>query len=445
MKTMRPSSVPGRFHIVVAGALSTAGLAACTDVDFEDHESEEIPLPQGDRVVGEFEVRLRPSVGELAIVQKSRDASEGLGLSPESQRELPILQDQIPGSGPADTVELVTNSVNLGAGCPAPYQTASFCGNVTLRHFFQNQGFNNVYVQVTAIMDQLGRPLSGHCAKNSDPAALGLDNSLGLWRYTASGYNPLSGILGKAVTGATDNAATRDWVFDNPNNANTIIWLRVVASSTYANYTRTGSTTAVNFIDACGLPGANTSTSTPPITGVPLPFPFTLYGGGDSTSYGLTSTKVSYSFKGEISLGDTPLQGGSNLSLPSTSAPKPAIFPFWDDLAYNANGKLCSGVSGTAPNRIFVITWNDMKFATDAANTTSLIFSAYLYEGSDKIEFVYKNMTSLSQQVRANGNSATIGMQDATGTVATPNSISGGTFVSADGSTMRSFVFTPFF
>lgn len=445
MKTMLLSRFAGFGHLLVAIALSLGALAGCSDAASDAPGASESPLPAGRGVVAELQVHLRPSAGRIEVVGATRADRTGPGLSPQSQTELPILQNDIPGEGPPSTVELVTNSVDVDAGCPAPFTSQSFCGNVTLRHFFATQGFNNVYLQVTEIVDTLGQPLAGHSGLNSDPSALGLDNSLGLWRYTAAGFAPASGILGKATTGSAANEGTRDWVFANPDNADTEIRLRVIASSTYESYTKSTSTTTA-FIDACAQPGAARSVLTSPIS-QPLPFPFTLFGGGDATSFGTTSTKVNYNFKGVLTLESAGLPGGTNMSLPTTNpgAPRPAIFAFWDDLAYNGNGAVCSASTGTAPGRIFVVTWNDMKFATDAANTTSLTFSAYLFEGSDKVEIVYKKMTSSKVQARASGNSATVGLQDATGSVATAGSGNGATNTAANGTTFRSYVFTPNF
>jgi hypothetical protein len=451
MKPMHVSRFAGFEHVLVASALSLGGLAGCSDAGAEDPAS-----PAGRGVLAELALHVQPSLRAITIERLSRadeeaqEPGEGAALispgrSIESQTELPILQNDVPENGPASTVELVTNTVDIDAGCPAPFTSQSFCGNVTLRHFFASQGFNNVYVQVTEIDDALGQPLSGHSGLNSDPPALGLSNTLGLWRHTAPTFNPLSGMLGKATAGSTDNAGTRDWVFANPDNADTIIKLRVVASPTYESYSRSTSTPS-SFIDACGLPGADRSTATSPISQL-LPFPFTLFGGGNAQSFGVTSMKVNYTFKGVITFEDTRPPGGNNLNLPTTDpgAPRPAIYPFWDDLAYNSSGAVCSAISGAAPSRLFVITWSDMKFATDPANTTTLTFSAYLYEGQDKVEIVYKKMISSAQQARADGGSATVGLQNATGTVATSGSVTGGTSTAADGTSLRSYVYSPKF
>src|SRR5262249_27397199 len=139
----------------------------------------------------DFIAHMRPSARTLSITPVRREP----GLLPQSQSELTIVEDGVADSGPADTVEFVTNSVAVDSGCPAPYTFQSYCGNVTLRHFFAGQGFNNVYVHALGVTDAMSQPLSGHDALNSDPTALGLDATHGLWRYTTAGYSAASGIL----------------------------------------------------------------------------------------------------------------------------------------------------------------------------------------------------------------------------------------------------------
>jgi len=67
--------------------------------------------------------------------------------------------------------------------------------------FLRDQGFNNVYVQVTKIVDAEHQANRRHNAVNSDPSALGLDNTLGLGctlgRYVPDA--PKSGIFDKYV------------------------------------------------------------------------------------------------------------------------------------------------------------------------------------------------------------------------------------------------------
>lgn len=77
---------------------------------------------------------------------------------------------------------------------------------------------------------------------------------------------------------------------------------------------------------------------------------------------------------------------------------------------------MCFKVVGAAPTRKAIVTWEDFRFS-DTAQADSLHFSAVLYEGSDKVEILCHEMTSVDS-LRAAGSSATIGLQDDSGTIA---------------------------
>jgi len=140
------------------------------------------------------------------------------------------------------------------------------------------------------------------------------------------------------------------------------------------------------------------------VTSITLPFPFSLYGvpytsaGADSNGRLLFTSSTS-TF--------------SNTCLPSP-ADGPAIFPHWDDLRTDVT--TCTGgcgiytsVSGTAPNRIFNIEWRAGYFS----GTGNVDFEVRLYEGgTSHFDVVYG-------QVDQSGTSATVGVQDATGTAFT--------------------------
>ncbi len=378
-------------------ALSLGALSACSAGDTTPDTSESLllpdptPVPEGSVLVGEFIAHVRPAEGKLTFERIKREASMP-GLAPQSIDDLNIVSDGIEGSGPQNTVELVTNSVGYNADCPVTPNNNTFCGNVTLRHFY-TRSLSNVFVQATSI-----NPPTNHNSINSDPSEFGLDDTYGLWKYTnASATTP--GILGRSPY----NAATRDWVFADPDGASTDIYLRVVSSLRYANYTFDFGSQP--FVDACavgtsiGKVGSSTQT---------MPFNFTLFSS--------TSSTVNFNRRGMITFGSTAgTASGANVPLPDTNAPKPAIFVFWDDITYNTAGQLCYAVTGSEPNRKFVITWKDMTFAPTADRPSSLTFSAFLSEGSSQIDVAYDTLDGVND--RPYGNSATVGVQNETGTV----------------------------
>lgn len=164
--------------------------------------------------------------GEPILQEPLLQGKEGEpGIRAQDFTDLPIIADEVAGSGPAYSVELVTNSVGFNGSCPAGFQSNTFCGNVTFRHF-TGMRLSDVFVQVTAVTATVGgASLPDHGGVNNDASYHGLDNSLGLWRHTSSGA-PNAGI----VDAPPSNAGTRDWVFNNPDNADTNIYLRAVAS-----------------------------------------------------------------------------------------------------------------------------------------------------------------------------------------------------------------------
>ncbi|MEU8035526.1 S8 family serine peptidase [Streptosporangium sp. NPDC049078] len=134
-----------------------------------------------------------------------------------------------------------------------------------------------------------------------------------------------------------------------------------------------------------------------PIT---LPFTFPFYGAGQTAGWISSNGLLSFAASSTAA---------SNGSLPSTAAPNAAIYPYWDDLVLDAQAGVYTATVGTAPKRTFVIEWRDARFYSDAGLRIS--FSALLGEDGS-IGFRYKGISS----ERAAGNSATVGIENASGT-----------------------------
>jgi hypothetical protein len=208
--------------VALAGCTGEAPCAgeACTGLD----PAIPAPAPPIDgHVSADFRAHLQPGKKTITF-ERITPRSAAPGAQPQDLTDLTVTQDTVPGSGPANSVELVTNTVGYDTQCPAGYQTKSFCGNVTLRHFY-GLSLGDVHVQVTRVTDTGNAVISGHGGINNDPSLHGLDASQGLWKYTSAAA-PAPGVVGRAP----DNEGTRDWVFANPDGADTWIYLRVVAS-----------------------------------------------------------------------------------------------------------------------------------------------------------------------------------------------------------------------
>jgi hypothetical protein len=132
---------------------------------------------------------------------------------------------------------------------------------------------------------------------------------------------------------------------------------------------------------------------------VVLPFQFSFYG----TSYDVIriSSNGNLQFSGQQS-------SFENICL----SPEPAagmgdmIAPYWDDLNLSFAGAIETEVVGTAPERSFVIEWDDVPSFSDIDDRVT--FEVQLHEGTNDIVFLYEDV---ARQVGNRGSSATIGLQ----------------------------------
>ena len=411
-------------------------------------------LGDGVTIVSEYVLQVRPSQRTAKLHRLKPGVSSRPGFNPQSVDNLTLEQDNVPGSGTANTVELVTTEVLYGAACPSGI-VSSFCAHVVLGSFYA-RSLNNVFVQVTAITDANGDLLSGHSSINSDGKPSWLtDPGLGLWKHTGEGVNT-PGVVG---TTTASKFAPRDWEFADPDGKDTNITVRVVASLSYTDYLLS-QPSPQPFINACTLPGF---ASTKPVAGnsaAVIPFPFTFYGTQATTTTRFTRNGViTFGMAVPPSAANNPFINANSLpENPVVVSVSPGLFVFWDQLNYNTvsstkgSSSLCYGTSGAAPNRQFVITWRNMRGFNDTTDSTNLTFSAILAEGSDTVDLTYGSMVgssandpnvyptlpAISYARRAAGKKAVVGAQG--GGIATPfPAVRGGT----DTSTGKTYRFTP--
>ncbi|MGE0788166.1 MAG: DUF4215 domain-containing protein [Sandaracinaceae bacterium] len=143
---------------------------------------------------------------------------------------------------------------------------------------------------------------------------------------------------------------------------------------------------------------------------IALPFPISVYG----------STMTHYMASSNGFIGLFPSDAGSISStftnattVPSTSTPNGYLAPFWDDLDLDAPG-LLSGVTGTAPNRVFTIEWNAHTYAATSTTPsgTGLQIQLQLHE-TGEVEFHY--CAGGGDVDRASGSSATLATESLNG------------------------------
>ena len=136
---------------------------------------------------------------------------------------------------------------------------------------------------------------------------------------------------------------------------------------------------------------------------VALPFPFRFYGTEYNQAWVATNGHVNF-----LALNTA----FTNAAIPVTTTPNAAIYSFWDDLFVDPTASVRTATLGAAPNRRFVIEWRNVQFFSDA--TRRIDVNVVLHENG-QILTQYRN---LADDGRERGNSATLGIENAAGTVA---------------------------
>jgi hypothetical protein len=175
-------------------------------------------------------------------------------------------------------------------------------------------------------------------------------------------------------------------------------------STSGGNYTR--GTSPLSWRDACAAPGRQTvlMNSDDGTTQLPLPFTFRFYGAPYVTAGIATNGMISFV---------DPTYQWTNSTLPTADVAN-TIFAFWDDVYNRGNGE-CIAVYGSSPNREYVVQWNDQFFYPPGSGnaTEHMTYQVVLAETTNTIDVLYNQMEG--QGDRATGNSATIGIQQGTG------------------------------
>jgi hypothetical protein len=164
--------------------------------------------------------------------------------------------------------------------------------------------------------------------------------------------------------------------------------------------TYTPSTPAgVAFVDVCAMTGVGTALSalddatvSIPVTGITIPFPLRMYGVD-------VTPPIAVSTNGWLSLSRTTTTALSG-SIPSPTEPNLTIAPLWTDLFSRTPG-ICYAVLGTAPNRQFVVEWNDEQECCGTMPTTHLTYEAVINEApmgtNNTIDLVYQRIDGMTR------------------------------------------------
>ncbi|NQW62704.1 MAG: hypothetical protein HQ461_07725, partial [Deltaproteobacteria bacterium] len=148
--------------------------------------------------LAEFRGTVDVAAGTMRLEVLEGDAVTDAGLRRAQQGlcTLTIVQDGVAGSGPLNSLELVTGTTGLDASCEGYVASPLFCGAVTVRSFYTSPQ-TQVFAQIQSLA-----PSTGFSVQNGDVVP-GASSGLGSWAY---------GDLG-AASSAPANAGVRNWVF----------------------------------------------------------------------------------------------------------------------------------------------------------------------------------------------------------------------------------------
>ncbi|MGE4072769.1 MAG: zinc-dependent metalloprotease family protein [Lysobacterales bacterium] len=152
---------------------------------------------------------------------------------------------------------------------------------------------------------------------------------------------------------------------------------------------------------------------------VPAGFNFSVYGtavSGGSTLRVSTNGNLQIVNSGgssSYSNGGLPSAGNADAGLGSFPASLPVLMPYWDDLDTRTSsvsgGGIYQQVTGTAPNRKWIIEWRGEP-VNQSGTAITVQFAIEFNEASNQFAYLY----ALTGGSGANGASATIGVQSAT-------------------------------
>ncbi len=139
---------------------------------------------------------------------------------------------------------------------------------------------------------------------------------------------------------------------------------------------------------------------------LPLPFPFSYRGQVYDSVFVCTNGFISFT-----SASTNP----NNTPVPNPTAPNAAVYVYWDDLVVEPGfSAIDTGTVGVAPNRRFVIRWYRPKHYPNDYRVAD--FQVVLYEAGEKVLINIKQ-AQFNMPAFDNGASATIGMENADGSV----------------------------
>jgi hypothetical protein len=244
-------------------------------------------------------------------------------------------------------------------------------------------------------LNAAGTPMSG-VSVTLDPSGRSVTTGAdGVWRFTdlvADSYTATASTVGRCPLTAVQQVDLA---------ADTAVDLRLGADYGGLGYACSVGTAAFQAGTQLlpGVTGDDVSVQTA------MPFPVTLHGVAYSAGWISTNGLIGF---GSVQTG-TRL--AANPAMPSSVTPNAVVAPFWDDLEVDASAGVYTKLTGTAPNRTFIVEWRNAKFRPSGPDRVT--FEVQFAENG-QISFHYGTLTTPLQQ----GAAATVGLESASGTVA---------------------------
>ncbi|RKG85176.1 hypothetical protein D7W82_20195 [Corallococcus sp. CA049B] len=183
----------------------------------------------------------------------------------------------------------------------------------------------------------------------------------------------------------------------------------IVDGNETLNFMLSGRSDAFGYFCRIQSPSYVDATTVIPLSGIeasielPLPFLFTFYGETYESVFVSTNGVLNF-LAHNVDYINTPL--------PNVAAPNAAIYPFWDDLYVDSEASVRTLTRGVAPTRQFVIEWRNVTFYSD--RTARVSFEVVLSENGE----VLMQYRDIGDSALDRGGSATVGIENASGTVA---------------------------
>ncbi|MCB2376303.1 fibronectin type III domain-containing protein [Hymenobacter sp. BT635] len=171
---------------------------------------------------------------------------------------------------------------------------------------------------------------------------------------------------------------------------------------------------------------------------------------------GATYTQVKASSNGWLSFNTAGTTNHSGTLAAAPAATRPLIAALLDDLDGNPTGATATGTyitTGTAPNRVFTFEWLNWEWRWNVNTGPVLSFQVKLYEGSNRVEMVYRQETvatnatatlgaSIGLAGLGTGSGSYLSLSDATA-APTASSTTENTNINTKPATGQVYAFTP--